>query len=67
MGKYGSYHFVLGFFFILCRYTYEIAPVYSTIERIVIEKMCSLVGYNEVDGIFSPGNNALAYKRLCVF
>ena len=39
-----------------CRYTYEIAPVYTTIERIVIEKMCSLVGYSETDGIFSPGN-----------
>lgn len=56
--KYCSYHPLLRF---LCRYTYEIAPVYTTIERIVIEKMCSLVGYNEVDGIFSPGNNALAY------
>jgi len=42
--------------FVLCRYTYEIAPVYTTVERIVIEKMCSLVGYSEADGIFSPGN-----------
>ena len=44
---------------ILYRYTYEIAPVYTTIERFVIEKMCSLVGYSDADGIFSPGKIAI--------
>ena len=38
------------------RATFEIAPVYTTIERIVLEKMSSMVGYKDGDGIFSPGN-----------
>ena len=38
------------------RATFETAPVYTTIERIVLDKMCSMVGYKDGDGIFSPGN-----------
>ena len=39
-----------------CRATFEIAPVYTTIERTVLDKMCSMLGYDDGDGIFSPGN-----------
>ena len=42
--------------YVMYRATFEIAPVYTTIERIVLDKMCSMVGYTDGDGIFSPGN-----------
>ena len=47
--------------YVFCTGTREIALVYTTIERFVIEKMCSLVGYSDVDGIFSPGKIATKF------
>ena len=41
---------------VVYRATYEIAPVYTTIEKIVLNEMCSMLGYKDGDGIFSPGN-----------
>ena len=48
--------FILLFVLSSYRATFEIAPVYTTIERTVLDKMCSMLGYDDGDGIFSPGN-----------
>ncbi|XP_037934449.1 cysteine sulfinic acid decarboxylase-like [Teleopsis dalmanni] len=38
-------------------YTFEVAPVFSLIETEIIRKVCEIAGYNEGDGIFSPGGS----------
>ncbi|XP_063779047.1 glutamate decarboxylase 1-like isoform X2 [Pseudophryne corroboree] len=40
-------------------FTYEIAPVFIVMERLLIKKMHELIGWkeNEADGIFSPGGS----------
>ncbi|XP_017059775.1 cysteine sulfinic acid decarboxylase [Drosophila ficusphila] len=38
-------------------YTYEVAPVFSLIETEIISTVCKLAGYEEGDGIFSPGGS----------
>ena len=43
-----------------CRYTYEVAPVFTLLEREIIERALGLVGYPgmpEADGILSPGGS----------
>ena len=41
----------------LCRFTYEIAPVFVLMEQLTLKKMREIVGWpnGEGDGIFSPG------------
>jgi glutamate/tyrosine decarboxylase-like PLP-dependent enzyme len=42
------------------RYTYEVAPVFSLLEREVLERCLALVGYPpmpEADGVISPGGS----------
>jgi len=37
-------------------FTYEVAPVYNLIEKLLIEKMSRLCGWiTPSDGIFNPG------------
>ncbi|XP_078544079.1 glutamate decarboxylase 1-like isoform X1 [Lissotriton helveticus] len=40
-------------------FTYEIAPVFIVMEKIILKKMHEIVGWdeNEADGIFSPGGS----------
>lgn len=36
-------------------YTYEMAPVFSLMEEMVLSKMLNMIGWKDGDGIFSPG------------
>lgn len=38
-------------------YTYEAAPVATLMEMELIEKMCSMVGFDEGEGVFAPGGS----------
>lgn len=38
-------------------YTYEVAPVYTVVERAVLKKMTELIGWEDGDGIFNPGGS----------
>lgn len=40
-------------------FTYEVAPVYSCIERVLLNKMQSIIGWNteDADGLFNPGGS----------
>lgn len=42
---------------VICRFTYEIAPVFVLMEQLTLKKMREIVGWpeGEGDGIFSPG------------
>lgn len=42
-----------------CRFTYEIAPVFTLMEEVVLNRMYTLVGWHEgiADGTFAPGKN----------
>lgn len=37
------------------RFTYEIAPVYILMEKEVISRMVSIIGWEHGDAIFAPG------------
>ncbi|CAI9734944.1 glutamate decarboxylase 1-like [Octopus vulgaris] len=37
------------------RFTYEVAPVFTLMEAVVLERMRHIVGWKDGDGIFSPG------------
>jgi glutamate/tyrosine decarboxylase-like PLP-dependent enzyme len=39
------------------QHTFEVAPVFTLIERSVIEEVKHVVGYEEGDGLFSPGGS----------
>ncbi|XP_028848923.1 cysteine sulfinic acid decarboxylase [Denticeps clupeoides] len=39
------------------QYTYEVAPVFVLMESVVLQKLRSLVGWREGDGIFCPGGS----------
>nr|WDE40210.1 glutamate decarboxylase-like protein [Schizocardium californicum] len=36
-------------------FTYEIAPVFTLMERITLKKMRDIIGFEDGDGIFAPG------------
>ncbi|XP_077870441.1 glutamate decarboxylase 1 isoform X2 [Saccoglossus kowalevskii] len=36
-------------------FTYEIAPVFTLMERVILKKMRDLIGFEDGDGIFAPG------------
>uniref|UniRef100_A0A8C2PAX5 Glutamate decarboxylase 1 n=1 Tax=Capra hircus TaxID=9925 RepID=A0A8C2PAX5_CAPHI len=40
-------------------FTYEIAPVFTVMETVLLKKMCEIIGWRETeaDGIFSPGGS----------
>ena len=42
------------------RYTFEVAPVFTMMEQVVLDKLQSVVGYEDGDGIFCPGNLNIA-------
>ncbi|MEG3639355.1 pyridoxal phosphate-dependent decarboxylase family protein [Magnetococcus sp. PR-3] len=47
-------------------YTYEVAPLATLMERYLIEKMGSLAGFSNPDGIFSSGgSNSNLIAMLC--
>jgi len=39
------------------QYTYEVAPVFTLMEMVVLKKLRDLVGYQDGDGIFCPGGS----------
>ncbi|XP_014680984.1 PREDICTED: cysteine sulfinic acid decarboxylase-like [Priapulus caudatus] len=39
------------------QYTFEVAPVFTMTEHVVIQKMLGLIGFPEGDGIFCPGGS----------
>lgn len=39
------------------RYTFEVAPVFTLMENEVIQAFCKLFGFENGDGIFSPGGS----------
>jgi glutamate/tyrosine decarboxylase-like PLP-dependent enzyme len=39
----------------LSRYTYEVAPVFTLMEQEVMKQMKDLIGFEEADGLFCPG------------
>ena len=51
------------FLYIYYRFTYEIAPVFTVMETVLLKKMCGIIGWRETeaDGIFSPGKKKV-YK-----
>lgn len=52
-------------------HTFEVAPAFIVIEKYIIQKLCSIIGYKAGDGIFCPGGsfsnimgmNLARYKR----
>ncbi|KAK2179016.1 hypothetical protein NP493_519g05084 [Ridgeia piscesae] len=39
------------------QYTYEVAPVFTLMEQVVLGEMCKVVGFKNGDGIFCPGGS----------
>ncbi|KAL5007987.1 hypothetical protein ScPMuIL_013568 [Solemya velum] len=39
------------------QYTYEVAPVFTLMEKVVLTKMLELIGFNDGDAIFTPGGS----------
>ena len=46
-------------------YTYEVAPVFTLIEQVLLNHFCKLVGYASGDGTFSPGKKLIALSSTC--
>lgn len=47
-------------------YTYEVAPVFTIMEQFVLNEIKNLIGFNDGDGIFSPGGSiANGYAINC--
>jgi len=38
-------------------YTYEVAPVFTLMEQVVLQNLATQIGYDESDGIFCPGGS----------
>lgn len=38
-------------------YTYEVSPVFSLMERVVIDKMLGKIGFEDGDAMFCPGGS----------
>ena len=38
-----------------CRHTFEVAPVFVIMEKMMVQKLCGIVGYKSGDGVFGPG------------
>lgn len=39
------------------RYTFEVAPVFTLMENELIQTFCKMFGFQDGDGIFSPGGS----------
>jgi len=60
---------------VVVRFTYEIAPVFTLIEDVVLTKMREMIGWTDADGdgIFAPGTtptrryavDVLLYHQMC--
>jgi hypothetical protein len=59
--KYDNKFVVVSYFagfyspFCFLRFTYEVAPVFTLIEEIVLQKMLGCIGWSDGEGIFAPG------------
>ena len=55
--------FTVEFLCMRYRFTYEIAPVFTIMEAVLLKKMCEIIGWREAeaDGIFLPGKKKV-YK-----
>ena len=50
----------------MCRYTYEMAPVFCLMEKEVLKKMYELIGWSRGNGIFAPGGSiSNMYGMMC--
>ncbi|KAL5009445.1 hypothetical protein ScPMuIL_011750 [Solemya velum] len=38
-------------------HTYEVSPVFVTVENFMCQKLCKIIGYENGDGIFGPGGS----------
>lgn len=38
-------------------YTYEVAPVFTLMEQMILKEFCTLVGFQNGDGLFCPGGS----------
>lgn len=49
------------------RFTYEIAPVFTVMETILLKKMYEIIGWGETegDGLFSPGKKKQEIISIC--
>eukprot|EP01059_Diplonema_ambulator_P031212 TRINITY_DN5670_c0_g1_i2.p1 TRINITY_DN5670_c0_g1~~TRINITY_DN5670_c0_g1_i2.p1 ORF type:complete len:516 (+),score=156.59 TRINITY_DN5670_c0_g1_i2:36-1550(+) len=47
-------------------YTYEVAPVFTLMEQFMLDKIGSLVGFTNIDGIFAPGGSMSNMYSLMV-
>ena len=49
------------------RFTYEIAPVFTLMEEVVLQRMLGMIGWDDGDAIFSPGKlPGLPTKKILV-
>lgn len=37
------------------RYTFEVSPVFTVMEKTLLQKMLDLIGFTDGDAIFTPG------------
>ena len=49
-------------FFCFLRFTYEVAPVFTLIEEIVLQKMLGCIGWSDGEGIFAPGKQCSVHE-----
>lgn len=40
------------------RFTYEVAPVFTLMEDVVLQRMLDKVGWEDGDGVFAPGERS---------
>lgn len=45
------------FVFYVDRYTFEVGPVFTLMENEVLQTFCKIFGYDNGDGIFTPGGS----------
>lgn len=38
-------------------HTYEVAPVFVVMEKYIFQKLCSIIGFKDGDGVFGPGGS----------
>lgn len=43
------------------RFTYEMAPVFTLMEEIILTRMAHLIGWTNGDAIFAPGKYNLTF------
>jgi hypothetical protein len=43
------------FILVIIRYTFEVSPVFTVMEKALLQKMLNLIGFKDGDAIFTPG------------